>query len=275
MVLRIIHHSFVIVILASLLTFFITGFGTEARNNGYGVFLSEKEDTDSLSGFNTVVVDAQYYSNAEIDAFREAGLTVYSYINVGSIEEFRDYFSDFRDLALGEYEHWDEEYWIDVSDSRWQSFLIEELVPSLLAKDIDGFFADNCDVYYYYPTDDILDGLTTIMRSLVGTEKAVLINGGDVYLDAYCGSGGRWDDVITGINQETVFSRILWNGNRFGTASSEDRKYFLDYVQRYAEKGADIYLLEYTHDPLLTAKIRRYCRYHGFNYYISDSVELD
>ena len=34
-------------------------------------------------------------------------------------------------------------------------------------------------------------------------------------------------------------------------------------------------LLEYTDDPLLSMKIRRYCKAHGFKYYISDSLELD
>ena len=28
-----------------------------------------------------------------------------------------------------------------------------------------------------------------------GTGKKVLINGGDVYLDAYCKSGGSWNDI--------------------------------------------------------------------------------
>ena len=113
------------------------------------------------------------------------------------------------------------------------------------------------------------------MHTLVGTGKAVLINGGDAFLDAYCAGGGQWKDVITGINQETVFSEILWDGDKFGTASREDREYFQDYIERYAEKGADICLLEYTRDKRLIPEIRDYCQKHGFKYYISDSLELD
>ena len=130
-------------------------------------------------------------------------------------------------------------------------------------------------MYFHFPTKQILDGLGTIMRTLVGTGKAVLINGGDAFLDAYCAGGGQWKDVITGINQETVFSEILWDGDKFGTASREDREYFQDYIERYAEKGADICLLEYTRDKRLISEIRDYCQKHGFKYYISDSLELD
>lgn len=45
--------------------------------------------------------------------------------------------------------------------------------------------------------------------------------------------------------------------------------------ERYAEKGADICLLEYTRDKRLISEIRDYCQKHGFKYYISDSLELD
>lgn len=265
----------VALLLALILLLSASGCGAMPPNGDYGVFLSVTEDLESLNGYKTVVIDAQYFSAEEIRGFRAAGHLVYTYLNVGSIEDFRDYYSEYRDLALGEYENWDEECWIDVSDPRWQAFLTGELIPTLLEKGVDGFFVDNCDVYYFYPSEQILDGLTAILRSLVGTGKAVLINGGDAYLDAYCAGGGQWSDVITGINQETVFSRILWDGDRFGTASEEDRAYFQDYVERYAAKGAAIYLLEYTRDRRLIIEIREYCQSHGFEYYVSDSLELD
>ena len=251
------------------------GCAAETARKPYGVFLSVTEDLRPLESYETVVVDAQYFSKEDIDAFKSSGHKVYSYINVGSLEEFRPYYETFRDLTLAPYENWDEEYWIDVSDEVWQAFVIGELIPALLEKDVDGFFVDNCDVYYHYAEEPILDGLTAMMRAMISTGKAVLINGGDAYLDAYCAGGGRWEDVITGINQETVFSRILWDGDRFGRASREDRSYYTDYVERYAALGADVYLLEYTRSGLLRAEIDGYCRKNGFLCYVSDSVELD
>lgn len=263
------------VFISILLAFGTIGCGLERQHSDYGVFLSVTDDLESLSGFSEVVIDAQFFSKKDIEAFQSGGRKVYSYINVGSIEDFREYYSEYEDITLGEYEHWDEERWVDVSDFRWQYFLIKKLIPSLLEKNVDGFFVDNCDVYYIYPTEEIYYGLTNIMSTLVKTGKAVLINGGDAYLDAYCRNGGKWNEVITGINQETVFTKILWDEDKFGVASSEDRRYFQDYIERYADMGADIYLIEYTHDVLLADKVRKYCRQKGFYYYISDSLELD
>ncbi len=241
----------------------------------YGVFLSFEGKLDKLADYHTVVIDAQYYKKDDIEAFKAKGHKVYSYINIGSLENFRSYYKRFKSLKLGKYENWDEEIWIDVSSSKWQDFIIGEMLPKLIGKGIDGFFVDNCDVYYNYRKTDIMNGLTNMMKAMKQTGLAVLINGGDTYLDAYCKSGGSWDDVITGINQENVFAKIIWDKNKFGKADPADHKYFISYVERYAKLGADIYLLEYTKDKKLIAEIDEYCKAKGFNYYVSDSVELD
>ncbi len=241
----------------------------------YGAFQGLTEDLEQLDSYKTVVIDAQYFSSDEIKRFRDAGHKVFSYINVGSLEDFRPYYNAYEDLALGSYEHWDEEVWINVADDRWQSFILNDLAKELLDKGIDGFFVDNCDVYYVYPEDDVLNGLSVIMKGLASSGKEVIINGGNCFLDAYCNAGGRWNEVITGINQESVFSTILWDSNEFGASSEEDREYFIDYVKRYGDQGADIYLLEYTTDEALIKEIDRFCAEHGYKYYVSDDIECD
>ena len=241
----------------------------------YGVFLSITENLEQFADYETVVVDAQYYSAEEIAAFRSKGHKLFTYINIGSLEDFRDYYDEYKDLSLGAYEHWEEEIWIDVSDQRWQDLVLKDLVPGLLEKDVDGFFVDNCDVYYVNERPAILEGLGVLMQGLVQTGKEVIINGGDTFLDTWCETKGTWDQVITGINQESVFSRILWDGDKFGTAEPEDHEYFVSYVTRYGKLGADIYLLEYTVDPELIQEIDAFCEKNGYLYYVSDSISLD
>lgn len=254
---------------------FKSGDNSKSEDKPYGVFLSVTEDLSQFKDYGTVVIDAQYFTKDEIDRFRRDGHKVYSYINIGSLEDFRGYYKEYRNLTLDPYENWDEECWVDVSDSRWQDFIVGDLMLSLLQKDIDGFFVDNCDVYYQYPTAEMMDGLSTIMHALINTGKPVLINGGDSFVDSYCAKSGQWDEIMTGINQECVFSRILWDEDSFGKATEEDREYFTDYIERYAAEGADIYLLEYTTNEPLIETIENYCQENGFEYYISDSIELD
>ena len=241
----------------------------------YGVFLSICENIEQFADYEIVVIDAQYYPKEELDAFRSKGHKVFSYINIGSLENFRDYYDEYKDLSLGAYEHWEEEVWVDVSQKRWQDFMLNDIAAGLLEKDIDGFFVDNCDVYYVHPKQEILEGLTVIMKGLKATGKKVIINSGDTFLDAYCEQGGKWDDVISGINQESVFSTILWDEGTFGTAEPEDHEYFVSYIDRYGSQGAEIYLLEYTVDEELVKEIKVFCEERGYTYYVADSIELD
>ena len=130
----------------------LTGCGTKETSKSfkYGVFIGSDADLDTYNDYETIVIDAQYYSAEQIKEYKEKGHTVFSYINIGSLENFRDYYAEYEDLTLGGYEHWSEEKWVDVSDDRWQEFVLKELAPSLAEKGIDGFFVDNCDVYYVY-----------------------------------------------------------------------------------------------------------------------------
>ena len=244
------------------------------NNQDYGVFLCYEGNLDRLTEYDTVVIDAQYFDAASIAEFKNEGHKVYSYINVGSLENFRDYYAEYQDLTLDVYENWEDEKWVDATSKRWQSFILNELAPSLLAKNIDGFFVDNCDVYYMYPNDEMLDGVATIMKGLVATGKEVIMNGGDAFIEGYTENGGDFRDVITGINQESVFTRIDWETGSFHGSFKEDREYFLEHLEKYSKMGADIYLLEYTSNPFISIRVKNYCKKHGYKYYISDSLDL-
>ena len=262
---------------AFLCAFPFCGCGRADSENGrdYGVFLSlDSSDMDKIEGYQTVVIDAQYFSESDISHLKEQGSAVYSYLNVGSVEDFRDYFDTYSTLALGDYENWDGEKWVDVSAQAWQSFLAE-LEESLLEKDIDGFFVDNCDVYYEYPTEEIFDGLSAILLHLMEHGKPVIINGGDSFVTEYRERNGSIKQVMTGVNQESVWSRIDFETNRFSAQPKEEREYFRSYVETCAADGIEVYLLEYTTDPALKKRIGQYCSENGFHYYISDSIELD
>lgn len=246
-----------------------------SRQKDYGVFLSlDASDMDRITEYQTVVIDAQYFSKKDIAYLKKQGCTVYSYINIGAIENFREYYDEYSNLALGDYENWEEEKWVDVSSTVWQNFLVS-LEEELLDKSIDGFFVDNCDVYYVYHTDDVFEGLTTILEHLMEYGKPVIINGGDTYVMEYETREGSIQRIMTGVNQECVFSRINFKKDSFSAQKKTDREYFQDYIETCDRQGCDVYLIEYTTDCKLRRKIKKYCKKKGFHYYISDSIELD
>ncbi len=242
----------------------------------YGVFIGveEAEILDVSAGYRTIVVDGLSFSAETIQALKARGQFVYSYISVGALEIYRDYFERFKALTLAPYENWPDEYWVDVSDPAWEAFVVDELAKSLVEKSVDGFFLDNFDVYALYPEEKMAQGLIQILTGLKVYDLPILINGGDGFVERLIdkGEGG----LISGVNQEGVFSRIEdYERDLFGAQPLADRAYFTDYLDKVRRAGLAVYLLEYTTDPALIREIQRYCRDNGFGVYISSSVALD
>ena len=241
----------------------------------YGVFLSiDSSQIKKLYGYRLMVIDAQYFSAKDIRTLHKKDIKVYTYLNVGSIENFRYYYKKYEYLTIGNYENWEEEKWVDVSNKDWQKFM-GKLSKKLLKKGVDGFFIDNCDVYDYAKTKKNFKGLAKILKNIKRLGKGVMINGGDVFVTKYRKTYGSAKDIMTAVNQESVWSSIRFETGTFGKQPKDVRKYFSDYVQKCKKDRMEVYLLEYTKDKKLIRQIKQYCRKNKFHYYISDSIELD
>ena len=245
------------------------------EKNDYGVFLNaDASSLEQLKKYDLIVIDAQYFTKSDIELLHQNGTRVYTYLNIGSIENFREYYTAYEKLTIGRYEHWDEEKWVDVSDPDWQKF-IAQLSQELFEKGVDGFFIDNCDVYYYAPRESIFEGLTAILQNIMTFDKAVIINGGDTYVTEYRERYGAIDHIMTGVNQESVWSAIDFDKGTFYEQTRETRDYYCKYLEACQADGMDVYLLEYTTDKKLIPKIKKYCNEHDFHFYISNSLELE
>ena len=250
----------------------------------YGVFIGmrggEALRDERVLRTRVLVVDPAHFEEREIASLKASGHTVYGYLNVGSLEAFRPYYGRFRRFVLGRYENWDGEWWVDVSAAPWRDFVVSELAAEYVRKGIDGFFVDNCDVYHYRKARGIFDGLTEVLRRLSGYGLEVLINGGDEYATAALEEYGSIAGLFSGVNQETVFTRINFDKlnfetGAFGRSREEDRRYFLSYLEKMEGAGAKVRLLEYTRDADLAREIERFCKARGWECFISGSVELD
>lgn len=245
------------------------------EENDYGVFLNaDASSLKQLKNYDLIVIDAQYFTKGDIELLHQNGTKVYTYLNIGSIENFREYYTTYEKLTIGRYEHWDEEKWVDVADPDWQKFM-EQLSQELFEKGVDGFFIDNCDVYYYAPRESIFEGLTAILQNIMTFDKAVIINGGDTYVTEYRERYGAIDHIMTGVNQESVWSAIDFDKGTFYEQTKETRDYYCNYLEACQADGMDVYLLEYTTDKKLIQKIEKYCNEHDFHFYVSNSLELE
>lgn len=247
-----------------------------AQQHTYGVFLGvNPEDADKIAGYDTVVIDAQYFTQEEIARIQQNGTKVYTYLNIGSIETFREGYDEVKNCILSSYDNWPDEYWVDVSRAEWQNFIAGE-AKSLAEKGVDGFFLDNADVYYLYPTDAIYEGLNAILQTLGQYGKPVLINGGDVFVTRAVLDADEPNEVITGVNQECVFTAIDFSHGKLIRQDRENSEYYQEYLARCKTAGLDVYLTEYAkRGDMISGTIDSYCKDNEYQYYISPSINLD
>lgn len=242
----------------------------------YAVLLGlNPEDSAILTSYDTVVIDAQYFTNDEIAAVQAKGTAIYTYLNIGSIETFREGYDSLKQFALSPYDDWPDEYWVDVSRPEWQSFIAAE-AQALVKKGVDGFFLDNADVYYLYPTSAIYDGLVTMIQSLGQYEKPILINGGDVFVSKAILESESPLSCVTGVNQECVFTNIDFSTGLLIRQSKETKQYYQDYLAKCKDAGLHVFLTEYAPgNSSVETSIQEYCSQNGFTYYLSHSIDLD
>ena len=94
------------------------------------------------------------------------------------------------------------------------------------------------------------------------------------YVAEYRERYGAIDQIMTGVNQESVWSSIDFDSGTFGEQTSETRDYFCKYLETCKADGVEVYLLEYTTNQKLIQKIKEYCKEQDFYFYISSSLEL-
>ena len=111
--------------------------------------------------FRLINIDADpgagNFTDDEIRILSDDGRNrVVSYLNIGSCERFRTYWSSApsglvpcganRSAWLGSYEGYPDETWMDPSDEAYQGLILDFVAPRLAARGVDGFYLDNLEV---------------------------------------------------------------------------------------------------------------------------------
>ena len=240
----------------------------------YGVFLGlDAGQLSRTDGYRLVVIDPAEVPSQAIARMHQDGKTVYGYLNIGSIEVYRPFYDRFRNLALGTYEGWPDERWVDVSSSAWQDFLTDELGRQYVDKGLDGLFLDNADVYDHYPAEAMFQGLCTILKGLKRYHLPLVLNGGDTFARK-CMQEGTARSLFDGINQESVFTSVDVAERAYGNQPASISAYFQEYLSAAKECGLFVYLLEYRASKALAKRIDAYCATNGFLWYNAKSIEL-
>ena len=281
------------------------------KTANYGVFLgvslpesntkettgSKEEETEHkarlkqlafLSGYKTVIVSPGTFTKEDLDYLKKRKTTVYAYINVGALEQYNPDYKKLRQFALAPYENWEDEEWVDVSQAAWQDYITEDRAKDLAKTGYDGFFLDNFDVYDRFPTEGCYQGLTKILQNLQKYKKAILLNGGDRFVQRVIEEekGGKTNSkakepksggakyLFQGVNQEDVFTSYNFSENKAEKQEKDATNYYKEYLKKVQSAGLSVYITEYEADETLSKEIEEYCKENHFTWYNAPGIAL-
>ena len=250
----------------------------EPTDNDWGVYIGKEfhGDISQLRGKRQVVIEGQDQSKKEIATIKSSGAKVYSYLSIGSLEEYRPYYKKFnkKKFKLGHYENWNDERWVNTAEKEWRDYVVDHIAEDLKNKGIDSLWLDNTDVYEMFPREDVYQGLLDIVTRLKAKGFTLMYNGGNKFVSRLIKEGKT--NLVDAVMQEEVYSQITdYDNDKFAKQDSDTQREHEAYLDRCKAAGIPVSCLEYTRDKSLIEKIKKKCKERGYEYYISGRVNLD
>lgn len=247
----------------------------------YGAFLGRSENNiQGFDNYNYISLELDEYTDQVIQNLNNSGKKLFAYLNVGSLEEYRDYYDQFENITIGEYENWEDEKWLDITNSTWQNYVINTLAKEFKNRGAFGVYMDNVDVYSIAKEEHLNSSayaaaLKNIIKGVSDLGLKVMLNGGAEFLDDMNDQNDNIFNSIWGYHQEEVFSLIKdYDNNVFGVQESEDSSYYKEILTLMKNKNKNLFILEYTTNANLKNQIKTYCNQNHIHFYITDDIDL-
>ena len=253
----------------------------EQKYDDYGAFLGRSDNNVShFSDYKYISLELDEFGDSNIKRLTSKGVNFLAYLNVGSLENYRDYYDDYESFTFKDYDNWPDERWIDVSNTEWQNFVVNTLAKGFKDRGAFGVYLDNVDAYSVAKEDGMdyaafAQGISNIIKGVIDVGLYVMVNGGAEFLDDMNEQNNEILGSIWAYHQEEVFSSIKdYEQHIFGEQDKEDKEYYQEISSKMKNMGKEIFYLEYTTDESLKTTIKNYCESNNYHYYIANDVDL-
>ena len=240
-----------------------------------------------LEKYNVSVINADYYTEAQIDKIQATGTKVFGYLNIGLISKSAPYYNDFKDIMLKDYELDSNYSWIDVSNSSWVKYVKYTLLENLCDRGLDGIYLTGTKVYEQYKSNKYgaRQGISSMMLYVNYLEIELMLESCNSMMWDFTGDGTESyaPYYVNYYVQEEVFTKVTNRAtNEFTQQSSEVeselKNEIINLTNKYKlnnEYKFNPVLLEYEVSETIDNKIKSYCEEMGYHCFISNKVKLN
>ncbi|MDA0637453.1 hypothetical protein OUY22_28950 [Nonomuraea sp. MCN248] len=214
-------------------------------------------ELDRLSRFDLVVLQADFYSRAELDLLRERGVRTLGYLSLTEdVGPAAPWHRPERNPDWGG-------AFVHVGDPRWVAHVVDQAVRAM-DKGFHGLFLDTLNIEYDYPED---------LPHLLLLIAAVREEANPGYLLANRGFGllPELADLVDGVLFESFSARWV-DTEHYAPWPDDVLETHAAVAERLLGLGLDLYALDYADDDELADFACRRAREFGMFCFVSDRV---
>ncbi|MFC5822047.1 MULTISPECIES: endo alpha-1,4 polygalactosaminidase [Nonomuraea] len=214
-------------------------------------------EVDRLSGFDMVVLQADFYSRTELDLLRERGVRTLGYLSLTEdVGPSAPWHREERNPDWGG-------AFVHVGDPRWVAHVVDQAVQAM-DKGFHGLFLDTLNIEHNYPDD---------LPHLLLLIAAVQEEARPGYLLANRGFGllPELADLVDGVLFESFSARWV-DTESYAPWPDDVLEAHATVAERLLGLGLDLYALDYADSDELTDFACRRAREFGMLCFVSDRV---
>jgi len=222
--------------------------------------------------YDLYIFDSTYFPN--LMPIKAQGSSVIGYISLGEVTATSSYFPKVKNdkLIIDENENWPGAFRINIKNKKWHNFVINVLMPNIIAKGFDGIFIDTIDTAEYLENDKKISGSIKGAVSLIKKIRKkypdiiIVLNNGLTLTDKV----GRYIDAIV---VEDIYTLYDFKDKKYQLATPKWTAERLIPIKEFQEKfGKPVLSLDYlrTNQRKMIQKVTNLAKSEGFVPYITD-----
>ncbi|MBE79652.1 MAG: hypothetical protein CL670_10890 [Balneola sp.] len=189
-----------------------------------------KVTPEQVDNYGMVIIEPDFYSKEEMSALRSTGTKIIAYVTLGEVDENRWYFNRLKEIGfVGKNDNWNS-YFIDLEKKESRQLILNEVIPEIIAKGVDGLFLDTIDAVSPVTERGHLQPYMVEMIEGIRKNypnKVIIQNAGVFLLD-------RTKDDIDAFLTEALASDYNFVSKEYSVRTAEDFNDRLTYLNYYA-----------------------------------------
>ncbi len=272
---RTLYKILIVIVLLTFIVLTLSKFVCERKQNesmlstlnsvesikNYAVYYG-KDRIDRLSNFDLVIVQPEEYSKKEIETLKKHKTIVLAYLSLGEVSE--RYFKYAKGCIVGKNKNWNT-YYVNVSCKKWQNFILNKAIPSILNKGFNGLFLDCVDV----------DKMTT-KKGMVNLIKKIRQKYPYIILIQNRGFSiiNETAPYVNGVLFECFTTHYNWSSKKYELWKGEDLKWIeikaKELLRLKKKYGLVVLTLDYAENKTLKKVCLKHAEKYRFIPYVSN-----